>query len=426
MNREGALSSTRRSRCAAFTRELAGALLSLALATSMPGSALAAGASVSLGRIAGRIAILNQASPSLLAREEAIRALIATEWVFLTNPTDMSVTCDPGQCGTVVNLHTPAPPANSGITSITDDPPSGSYLPLGTYTVKRTTRFSDGTIRVATFTLNVAGIGPPEITCPPSVVVLADPGQCGAHVGGSAAGCGPTFPVTGMRSDGQPLSALYPVGTTMVTWTVTSPIGVSSCQQMVTVKGIDSPQIACPADLSVDSGGEDAASVNPTASVSGQCGLAASVSGSRSDGLGLTDLYPLGTTTITWTATDADGNQSQCTQKVTVRRGLVPPRLADPHLDAIVLDHGPVGQQAILHGHGFADLQGSSYVTLGGHQIPVLAWSASAITVLINPLAYGQSALPLDASYPIQVVARDADKKSNIVNFLLTSASAPA
>jgi hypothetical protein len=43
------------------------------------------------------------------------------------------------------------------------------------------------------------------------------------------------------------------------------------------------------------------------------------VTGTRSDGLALTDPYPLGTTTITWIATDACGNQAiPCTQNVII------------------------------------------------------------------------------------------------------------
>src|SRR5258708_6447354 len=47
------------------------------------------------------------------------------------------------------------------------------------------------------------------------------------------------------------------------------------------------------------------------------CGIA-SVTGTRSDGLALTESYPLGATRITWTATAGPGNQASCTQAITV------------------------------------------------------------------------------------------------------------
>jgi gliding motility-associated-like protein len=47
-------------------------------------------------------------------------------------------------------------------------------------------------------------------------------------------------------------------------------------------------------------------------------GTNVSVEGKRSDGLNINDLYPTGTTIITWTATDQNSNSVQCDQKVTV------------------------------------------------------------------------------------------------------------
>jgi len=43
------------------------------------------------------------------------------------------------------------------------------------------------------------------------------------------------------------------------------------------------------------------------------------VDGSRSDGAALAAAYPVGVTTITWTATDASGNSASATQTITVR-----------------------------------------------------------------------------------------------------------
>jgi parallel beta-helix repeat protein len=93
---------------------------------------------------------------------------------------------------------------------------------------------------------------------------------------------------------------------------------------------------------------------------------------------------------------------------------------ADPHLDAIVVDRGPVQQKVILRGSGFADLQCTGYVTLGGHQAPVLFWTSVAIGIVIYPTAYGQSPLALNAAYPVQVVTPASGKKSNTVDFFLT------
>ncbi len=80
------------------------------------------------------------------------------------------------------------------------------------------------------------------------------------------------------------------------------------------------PVITCPADIEVDTDpGEPGADVNVgTATASDNCDLSPAILGTRSDALPLTDPYPIGTTFITWTATDDCGNVGQCTQSVVV------------------------------------------------------------------------------------------------------------
>src|SRR5262249_43810730 len=81
---------------------------------------------------------------------------------------------------------------------------------------------------------------PPLIICPPSVTVPSEPGLCGAHVSATAAAhdacAGVSYPVTGQRSDGQSLDALYPIGTTTLTWAATDALGNTAVgAQRVTV-----------------------------------------------------------------------------------------------------------------------------------------------------------------------------------------------
>jgi hypothetical protein len=80
------------------------------------------------------------------------------------------------------------------------------------------------------------------------------------------------------------------------------------------------PVITCPPDqLNVPNDtGLCSATVDPgTAKATDDCGVA-SIQGVRSDAAALTDPYPVGTTTITWTATDTSGNTAQCTQTISV------------------------------------------------------------------------------------------------------------
>jgi uncharacterized repeat protein (TIGR01451 family) len=79
------------------------------------------------------------------------------------------------------------------------------------------------------------------------------------------------------------------------------------------------PAISCPAPVVVGNGpGQCSAAVDPGAATAVDNCPGTAVVGVRGDGRPLTDPYPVGTTTITWTATDSGGAAASCTQTVTV------------------------------------------------------------------------------------------------------------
>ena len=101
----------------------------------------------------------------------------------------------------------------------------------------------------------------------------------------------------------------------MVTWTADDGNGqVVTCTQNVTIEDNEDPTITCPADITVsaDAGVCEATGValgSPT--TSDNCpGETASNDAPAS--------FPVGSTTVTWTVTDAAGNTAICTQTVTV------------------------------------------------------------------------------------------------------------
>ena len=78
------------------------------------------------------------------------------------------------------------------------------------------------------------------MTCPPNVSVTANPNQCSANVNlGTATatdGCDGPVPAVGGRSDGQPLTAPFPIGRTIVTYVATDSSGnIGRCVQNVDV-----------------------------------------------------------------------------------------------------------------------------------------------------------------------------------------------
>jgi PKD repeat protein len=109
-------------------------------------------------------------------------------------------------------------------------------------TITRTYEAEDecGNTAQCTQTIIVDDTIPPEIICPPDIEVCPDFGERYATVDPGMAtateNCDPSPDVTGTRSDSQPLDAVYPVGTTTITWTAVDDCGnESTCEQTVTV-----------------------------------------------------------------------------------------------------------------------------------------------------------------------------------------------
>jgi subtilisin family serine protease len=107
----------------------------------------------------------------------------------------------------------------------------------------------------------------------------------------------------------------YPLGTTVVTLTVSDAYTSSTCTATITVIDITPPAVTCPADIAVGNDpGDCGAIVSFTVTATDNCDndvsiVAAPVSDS---------FFPVGTTTVTVTATDDAGNEALCSFDVTV------------------------------------------------------------------------------------------------------------
>src|SRR6059058_4187251 len=58
---------------------------------------------------------------------------------------------------------------------------------------------------------------------------------------------------------------------------------------------------------------------------------------------------------------------------------------AAPAISALNTGQGSLGSYVVIYGSDFGDQQGQSYVMYGGHFVPVVAWSNSAITAYMAP-----------------------------------------
>ncbi len=154
----------------------------------------------------------------------------------------------------------------------------------------------------------------PVITCPANITVNNDLGSCGANV---------QFATT--ETVGIPASAItysiapgsyFTIGTTSVTATATNASGSSSCTFNITVIDNTTPIITCPADITISTTNSAGVSVNYTAPVgTDNCSVGLPV---LAAGLPSGSVFPVGTTVVTHSVTDASGNTATCSFNVTV------------------------------------------------------------------------------------------------------------
>jgi len=158
-----------------------------------------------------------------------------------------------------------------------------------------------------------AGNQPPDAICK-DVMVNTDPGTC--SVAFASVDNGSYDPDGDNLSLTQDPSGPYGLGDTLVTLTATelppAPGLSASCSATVTVVDNTPPTISCPAPIVAECTGSGAAPVTPgVATASDACG-AVTVAGPS------TGSYPLGTTTVNYTATDGVGLQSSCPATIQV------------------------------------------------------------------------------------------------------------
>ncbi len=171
------------------------------------------------------------------------------------------------QCSTIVNFSVSA---------------TGLPSPVISYSIAPGSIFNSGVTTVIAYASNVAGVDScsffvrvsdneiPLIVTNGDKIVSPDSGQCGATVAVSATAldnCSVSSP-TGVRSDGQPLNTIYPVGTTTITWNVTdvnnNPALPVSQTVVVTDNGIPYPTISATGPVTFCTGDSVTLKANPS------------------------------------------------------------------------------------------------------------------------------------------------------------------
>jgi hypothetical protein len=215
--------------------------------------------------------------------------------------------------GAVVNFSTSSVDAVSGALPTTNTPASGSTFPLGTTTVTASASDAAGNPASQTFTVTVSDTTAPMITVPANMTVEAT----------SAAGAVVNFSTSSVDAVSGALlttntpasSSTFPLGTTTVTASAIDAAGNPASQTFtITVRDTTGPAITVPSNMTVEATSAAGAVVAFSTSAVDAVGGALPTTSTPASG----STFPLGTTTVTVTASDAAGNNSSGAFTVTV------------------------------------------------------------------------------------------------------------
>jgi gliding motility-associated-like protein len=236
--------------------------------------------------------------------------------------TNITQDVDQGICGAVVTFSAPTATDNCEGTTVTlneGSMASGSEFPVGITTVIYTATDDAGNSTEVSFTVTVVDNQAPTITCPTDVSQNTVAGESYAIVNFEDATATDNCIVTVEQTAGLTSGSQFPIGESTVTFTATDASGNSTeCSFTIIVTDEEPPTITCPAniDMDVDAGICGAVVSFETPTATDNSGLEVTVTQTAGPVSG--EVFPVGTTKVTFTATDADGNSASCSFDVTV------------------------------------------------------------------------------------------------------------
>lgn len=272
-------------------------------------------------------------------------------------PVNLGTDSSTGDCVAIVTWDTPAISDNCPFGTITggapaigslkdffsslgplnpfaNDKENGDAFDKGLNTVGYYVQDQGSNVTICQFTVTVIDNEAPEITCPASITVNSSMGSdmviddcqaCLTYLAPVATfeNCFPACPVTIVNTFNgtDNASGCYAVGTHAVTYTITDDAGLTAgCSFNVTIIDDELPQITCPASVTqnADPGVCEAAvtGLQPQGSFD-NCGIAG-ITNTFNGTNNANGTYPVGTTPVTYTITDVNGNVGTCMFSVTI------------------------------------------------------------------------------------------------------------
>jgi|GEM_PF-824159 len=169
-------------------------------------------------------------------------------------PVDITTAADPGKCfATITGLGTPLTGDNCGVASVTNDAPP--TFPVGTTTVTWKVTDVNGNSTTAVQIVTVSDHQNPVITALVTVTVTPNNSSCTAK--NLILGQPVTADNCGVQTVSNDAPAIFPLGTTVVTWTVTDIHGNRSSATQSVIVAVNPPlNVTIPDVYAVNPGGE--------------------------------------------------------------------------------------------------------------------------------------------------------------------------
>jgi PKD repeat protein len=288
------------------------------------GNAVGSEATVSVARALGSHTFtLTVTDPGAMHSSDSVSITIQdTTPPTLSLPADMVVEAT-SAAGAVVEFDVTASDLAGGPLQVTCTPGSGLVFGLGVTTVNCTATDSSGNTAYGSFTVTVVDTTPPVLSLPADLVLepTSPQGAVGTFSASATDLVDGAVPVTCAPASG----SVFPLGSTTMQASATDAHGNTADGSFtVTVRDTTPPALTPPADMQVAEGDPNGTTValgQPT--VSDMCDPSPVVTNNAPA------KFPLGATTVTWTATDASGNVATAQQRVTVVPGSLANQLAN-------------------------------------------------------------------------------------------------
>ncbi|MCF8276209.1 MAG: HYR domain-containing protein [Flavobacteriales bacterium] len=253
-----------------------------------------------------------------------------TEDPIIVCPVNVTVNSEIGTCGATVTYSTPVVTDNCTtpiVPTLEAGLASGSTFSVGATTVTYEADDSNGNASTCSFIVTVEDDEDPVITCPPSVTVNNDPGNCDAVVTYALPtvtdNC--TGSITPVLTLGLASGSTFPLGTTPIRYSATDGSGNTSlCSFSVTVEDTEDPLMVCPNGIVayVEPNTCQAVVTYDDPTVTDNCNQ--SIVPMLQSGLSSGDSFPLGDSQITFSATDGNGQSVSCSFTITVEDNEAP------------------------------------------------------------------------------------------------------